>query len=75
VLEGNRLKRRAVQVGLKSIERTEITSGLKPGDRVIISPVADYADGKRLRATFMDPIAAAGLNKPPPIQEAFKSFQ
>ena len=36
---------------------------------------ANYADGKRLRPTFIDPLTAAGLNKPPPIQEAFKSFQ
>jgi len=75
VLEANRLKRRPVQIGLRSVERTEIISGLKPGDRVIISPVANYRDGKRLRPTFIDPLTAAGLNKPPPIQEAFKSFQ
>jgi HlyD family secretion protein len=75
VLEANRLKRRPVQIGLRSVERTEIISGIKPRDRVIISPVANYRDGKRLRPTFIDPLTAAGLNKPPPIQEAFKSFQ
>ena len=31
--------------------------------------------GQTVRSTFMDPVIAAGLNKPPPITEAFKGFQ
>ena len=74
VIEDHRLKKRAVELGIRSVERTEIKSGLNVGERVVISPVFDYREGKRLRPHFVDPVAAAGVNKPPPVQEAFKSF-
>ena len=52
------------QIGLTSIERLEVLSGLKPGDRVVISPVAGLREGQPVRETYMDPTTAAGLNKP-----------
>lgn len=59
-----RLAAADAQVGLTSVERVEIVSGLNPGDRVVISPVGGLAEGQPVRTTFMDPAAAAGLNKP-----------
>lgn len=69
-----KLTKADVQIGLKSIERVEILSGLSPGDRVVISPASSLADGQGVNTTSMDPSAAAGLNKPPPITDAFKGF-
>ena len=62
------------QVGLTSIERVEVLAGLDVGDRVVISPVAGLRAGQPVRTTFMDPTAAAGLNKPAPVAGAFKGF-
>jgi RND family efflux transporter MFP subunit len=59
------------QVGLTSIERVEILSGLNAGDQVVISPVGGLREGQPVRTTFMDPNTAAGLNKPKP-KEIFR---
>ena len=56
------------EVGLISVERVEVVSGLKAGDRVVISPVGGLRDGQPVRTESMDPAAAAGLNKPKPKQ-------
>jgi RND family efflux transporter MFP subunit len=61
----------SVEIGLKSVERVEIVSGLNPGDRVVISPVAGLHEGQPVRTKSMDPTAAAGLNKPKP-KEIFR---
>lgn len=53
-----------VRLGVSGVERVEIISGLSPGDRVVISPAAELTPGQWVRAQFMDPDAAAGLNKP-----------
>jgi hypothetical protein len=58
-------------VGLTSIERVEVASGLDVGDRVVISPVAGLREGQPVRTKYMDPVAAAGLNKPKP-KEIFR---
>jgi len=60
-------------VGLKSVERIELTSGAKPGDRIVISPVGPMKEGDRVREGWMDPTAAANLNKPKEVQ-VFKGF-
>ena len=52
------------EVGLTSVERVEIVSGLNVGDRVVISPVGGLAPGQQVRTEYMDPTTAAGLNKP-----------
>jgi len=62
------------QIGLKSVERIEILSGLKPGSRVLISPIGDMTEGKAVRTEYMDPAAAAGLNKPKAPAGNFKGF-
>lgn len=53
-----------VRLGVSGVERVEIISGLAPGDRVVISPAAELTPGQWVRTEFMDPDAAAGLNKP-----------
>ena len=53
-----------VRLGVSGVERVEVVSGLRPGERVVISPVAELAPGQWVRETYMDPDAAAGLNKP-----------
>lgn len=67
------LKPVEAKIGLKSVERVEVLSGLQPGDRVVISPAADLAAGQRVRTTYEDPRKAAGLNKPP-AAGTFKGF-
>src|SRR5207253_906143 len=74
VVNGSRLHERKVELGLKSVERIEITSGLQPGDRIALSPVTSYGDNHRIRPQFLDPITAAGLNKPAKVEQAFKAF-
>ena len=52
------------QIGVSGVERVEVLSGLEIGDRVVISPVADLKKGQWVRESYLDPDAAAGLNKP-----------
>jgi RND family efflux transporter MFP subunit len=59
------------KIGLTSVERVEVVDGLKVGDRVVISPVAGLREGQAVRTTFMEPVAAAGINKPKP-KELFR---
>jgi HlyD family secretion protein len=64
-IRDGRLAKVETKVGLKSIERVELITGLSPGDTVVISPVADLPEGKSVRiGKRLDPAAAAGLNKP-----------
>ena len=69
-----RLTKTAAKVGITSIERVEVTSGLQPSDIVVISPVAGLRDGQAVRIEqTMDPVIAADLNKPKEV-EVFKAF-
>jgi hypothetical protein len=74
VVRDSTMKRIAVEVGLKSIERTEIVSGISPGDRVIVSNVAALPDDQRVRTSYVDPVTAAGLNKKATQTDSFKGF-
>jgi HlyD family secretion protein len=69
------LKRPDIITGLKSIERTEIRSGVQQGDVVVISPILGLEDGQSVRTRWIDPIIAAGLNKPPDSDDTFKGFR
>ena len=53
-----------VRLGLSSIDRTEVLSGLAKDDLVVISPIATLKEGQRVRTNQVDPTAAANLNKP-----------
>jgi RND family efflux transporter MFP subunit len=64
-IKDGRLTMVEAKIGLKSIERVELLSGLRPGDTVVISPVNDLPVGKPVRVgKRLDPVVAAGLNKP-----------
>jgi len=48
-IDGGRARRVAVQTGLQGGGWSEVTSGLAPGDRVVVHPDRSLADGARLR--------------------------
>lgn len=64
VVREGRLAAAEVQLGLTSVERTEVVSGLSPGDRVVVSPARNLVEDQRVRTRYVDPATAAGLNKP-----------
>jgi multidrug efflux pump subunit AcrA (membrane-fusion protein) len=70
----NKLVKATPQIGLTSVERVEVVSGLQPGDRVVISPVGSLREGQHVRANWVDPVVAAGLNKPEIEEQPFKAF-
>jgi membrane fusion protein (multidrug efflux system) len=74
VRNGKLAKVKEANVGLKSVERIELTAGLRPGDRVVISPVQGMREGESVRVAHMDPIVAADLNKPKTV-DVFKAFR
>jgi multidrug efflux pump subunit AcrA (membrane-fusion protein) len=61
-------------LGLHGVERTEVTSGLKSGQSVVVSAIGDLAEGQRVRTTRIDPVVAAELNKPKQTTDGFKGF-
>jgi len=67
------LSKQEVKLGLKSIERVEVVSGLSAQDEVVISALDAPAEGQRVRTQLMDPTAAANLNKPK-VEKAFQAF-
>lgn len=74
-LRHGKLANSGATIGIRSIERTEITAGLNPGEPVVISPIGGLAEGQAVRVgTEVDPRLAADLNKPKESQ-VFKGFQ
>lgn len=63
------------KVGLKSVERIEVLSGIANDDQVIISPVLELKPGQRVRMEAVDPTVAANLNKKSTEKSNFKGFQ
>lgn len=75
VNRNGRLTQSDCTVGIRSVDRAEITGGLMPGDVVIISPLGDLKDGQRIRiGSTVDPKVAANLNKPKD-SEVINAFQ
>ncbi len=50
VLAAGRVAPRAVQLGVKGTERTQVTGGLQPGDEVVVSATDMLRNGQRARA-------------------------
>ena len=63
------------KIGLRSVERVEVLSGIASGDEVIISPVLELKPGQRVRTEAIDPLVAANLNKKTTEKSNFKGFQ
>jgi multidrug efflux pump subunit AcrA (membrane-fusion protein) len=64
-----------IVVGIKSVERVEIVSGLNLGDEIVISPTLDLQAGQHVRLHHVDPIIAAQLNAPIDTNDGFKGFR
>jgi RND family efflux transporter MFP subunit len=74
-LRGGRLTRSSATIGIRSIERAEVTGGLSAGDVVVISPISSMNEGDVARiGSTIDPKVAADLNKPKAV-DVFKAFQ
>jgi RND family efflux transporter MFP subunit len=63
IVRDKKLAKADVELGLKSIQRTEIVSGLQPGDSVVVSPIGKLPPGQEVVTTHIDPDVAAGLNE------------
>jgi len=74
VAEHQKVRRVAVEVGIGSVERTEILSGLSEGQKVVITPTSNLSDGQRVNTQDVDPAYAANLNTPVQTSE-FKGFR
>lgn len=76
IRQGRLLAVEGVTLGLRSIERTEVTTGLSPGEEVVVSSVTGIAPGTLVRRKSIDPMIAAGLNRPGTYQDGgtFKGF-
>jgi HlyD family secretion protein len=75
LVRDQRLVRSQAVIGLKSVERAEIVSGVAPGELVLISPIGKMREGQAVRAEFIDPRTAALQNRPVEKADAFKGFQ
>ena len=49
VTNGNQLIKRKVQLGDSNFEYVEVLSGLKPGDRVVVSDMSPYKSKSKLK--------------------------
>lgn len=49
IVEGERLRRRAIVPGIRSPQRIEVLQGLDGSERVVAQPGADLAQGRRVR--------------------------
>jgi HlyD family secretion protein len=64
VLRDGKVSPAKVEIGLHSIERTEILTGVSEGEQVVISPTLNLTEGQMVHSSHIEPAAAAGLNTP-----------
>lgn len=60
LLVGVKIKRQAVETGLEGNDSTEITSGLKAGDRVVTQTIAPISNTATTTTTTSSPFAGGG---------------
>jgi RND family efflux transporter MFP subunit len=67
VVEGNRVSRRPVEVGVRGPELTEIRGSIEPGEAVVADPPAGLEHGRRVRIETENPDrgVAASAGTPP----------
>jgi heat shock protein HspQ len=68
-----KLARMDATIGLRSVERLEVVSGVAGGEHVVISPIGGMSEGQAVREKMTDPTTAANLNTPK-VQKAFKGL-
>jgi RND family efflux transporter MFP subunit len=49
VVDGNKVKKRTIKVGIRGTRAVEVLSGLTENDRVVSPAIAELTDGKRVR--------------------------
>ncbi len=65
VAEGDRARRREVEVGVQGARATEIRRGLAPGETVLLDPPATLADGQAFRPRAATDAPATTANNAP----------
>ncbi|MDG4554205.1 MAG: efflux RND transporter periplasmic adaptor subunit [Candidatus Competibacter sp.] len=60
ILQDGRLRRRAVETGIKGELKTEILSGLTEANRIVVRPTPELKEGRRVRAAAENSAPAAG---------------
>jgi RND family efflux transporter MFP subunit len=65
LVRNGKLERVAAQAGVKNVTRVEVLGGVEPDALVLLSPIGKMKPGDSVRTQFVDPRAAADLNKPP----------
>jgi RND family efflux transporter MFP subunit len=63
-----------VKLGLRSILRTEVLSGVELGEQVMVSALGSMTPGTEVRTTYVSPAVAAGLNEPKKDETKFSKF-
>jgi HlyD family secretion protein len=63
VVRNGKVTRADVKIGIRSIERVEVQSGLAADELVLLSPIGGLREGQSVRITEIDPKTAAALNK------------
>ena len=62
VVREGRLVDADVKIGLQSVERIEVVSGLEKGDSVVVSPLGSLKAGQRVHAHAVEPAAATPVS-------------
>jgi RND family efflux transporter MFP subunit len=57
LVDGDRARRREVQIGIRGTRAVEIVSGLKDGDRIVAPAPTGLSDGERIRVVGTSPAA------------------
>lgn len=63
LVQNDKLKEQQVKVGITSVQRTEILSGIKEGQQVVISPAVGFRDNQMVSPTEVAPDKAAGVSE------------
>lgn len=63
LVQGNRVEKRAIQIGVRDMLRVEVLSGLAAGDQVVVAGMDALEPGTKVKTTFQPPNPNASLPK------------
>jgi HlyD family secretion protein len=69
-----RLVKLNAAIGLKSVERVEVKTGVNVGDRIVVSPIGTLREGQAVSVDVIDPKVAAEMNRPKEKEGTFRGF-